>query len=107
MIASLDAALAKYGEDLTLRALPNLDATVRGCWKDAAPEELVPGGGVAQNRATVIMSPTDIAAWPAGGIRNPQRGDKVVRSGRAYNVEHVKVFAPGGVVARLELLVAG
>lgn len=111
MVASLDAALAKYGEDLTLRALgtPNVDCGIRARWKDVDAADLVQGGPVAQNRAKVIMSPSEIAAamWPSGGGRNPQKGDKVVRLGRAHNVEHVKVFAPGGAVARIELLVAG
>lgn len=108
--ADLDAELAEYGEDIILRApgSPDVDVTVRARWDDLDAEPLVPGSGVMQKRARVIISPTGLAAWPsAGSPRNPRQGDKAVRFGRAHNIEHVKLFQPGGELVRLELLVAG
>lgn len=122
LVDSLDAALAEAGEDIVLRRIVGtgnqapIDVRVRARVDDVDPEELVAGSGSAQQRAKVIISPTQIIAaqWPGGVVpgyvgdpRVPVRGDKAVIRGKARNIEFAKPFVIGGELVRIELTVLG
>lgn len=111
MIARLDAALARRGQDIVLRRLTlgtgglqvPFDAGVRASVRAAKPEELI--GNVDQTHSRVVISPTSLAAaqW-AMPIR---KNDKAVIAGRVRNIEFVQPIEVGDVLVRVELTVAG
>lgn len=63
-IASLDRQLRDHGQAVTMRREKGksvLVATVRGFVRGAKPEELA--AGVSQDARSIVLSPTDFAAW--------------------------------------------
>lgn len=111
MIARLNDALARRGDDVTLRRLTlaaggvqiPFDAGVRAHVRPLKAEELV--GAIDQTWSRVILSPTQInaAQWPLP-IR---KGDKIVQGTKVRNVEFVKAINVQNVTVRFELMVGG
>lgn len=125
LIADLDAALSRRGEDVVIRrsvgtgaSIVNTDVNVRGRVMPVAPNELV--GTVSQTDLKVILSPTqiDAAQWP-GGVpystsryqvdpRVPKIGDKAILQGKPRDIKFAKPITDGGgTLVRIELIVTG
>lgn len=110
-VARLDAALARRGQDITIRRLTlgpggiqiPFDAEgVRASVRAVRAEELV--GEIDQTASKLVISPTGLhAAFPLP-IR---KGDKAVIAGRERNIEFVLPFEVDDVLVRIELMVAG
>lgn len=122
VIARLDAALARRGEDVVLRrntlgpgnvAVPFL-ATVRGHVRGYKPAELT--GTIIQGDSHVILSPTDIetAGWPGpttgtvtGDPRVPRKADAVIIQGTPRQVMAAEPIYLAGTLVRINLQVRG
>lgn len=122
MIARLDASLARTGQDVVLRRntlgpsnvrIP-FSVTVRAHDRGYKPEELV--GGISQQDARVIFSPTQIEAsdWPGpttgpvtGDRRIPRKGDVLIIQGVPRNIEAVQPIYAAGTLVRIECRVLG
>ncbi len=120
-IARLDAALARRGQDVTLRRVmlsggvqTPVDVTVRALVRTVPitktnTNSLI--GSIDQIHRTIILSPTSIAydAWP-WPIR---KDDTIITKGvfgapdTPYNVEYPMPFESAGVLVRIELMVKG
>lgn len=121
-IAMLDRQLAAHGEEIRLQRLtlgPGgvqipfevvCNAFVRGY----APDELV--GGITQQDAKVIISPTEIIAndWPGPATspttsdrRVPRKGDRTYIAGKARAVEAAAGLYLAGELVRIEMRVLG
>jgi len=118
LIASLDAALKRAGQTITLRrqsgtapSITNYDVSIMAAVRSYAPEELV--GGISMTDSKVVISPSGLAAWPGDGNGSnpapdiPKINDKVVIAGRVRNVKVVGPIYIGDVLVRIELAVAG
>lgn len=122
LIAKLDGALAKAGEDVVLRRvygqaprINNVDLPLRATVLDYRPEELV--GGIAQTDSKVILSPTEIKrrCWPGGENPStsiadptlPRRNDKIIVDGRTRNIEFVNPISVFDTLVRIELRISG
>lgn len=122
LIAALDAALAKAGEDVVLRRVYGVaprtnyvDLPMRAVVADYSPEELL--GGIAQTDSKVILSPTPIAnsGWPGGNAVSatlpdqslPRLHDKIIAGDRVRNVEFVSAITVTNMLVRIELRISG
>ena len=120
LIADLDAALARTGEDCTLRRkegspLVEKDVTVRASVRGARSSEVV--GTVTQAYSKAVISMTQIlaAGWPAGHTvaagavdpRLPRANDFLIVKGKARQVMFVNPIAVDSTVVRVEMTVAG
>ena len=123
-IAALDIALARAGEDVTLRRITKVsgnpvakDVVCRAAVRAVSADEIV--GTIAQNDLHVIISPTQIvaASWPgpdegtpAGSLvdqRLPRATDKMIIQGKERQVKVPKPIFVGGAWVRTDLVVAG
>lgn len=106
-LSSLNRQLAKKGAPVTLRredyGVNAVDATVLGIVRGAKPEELV--GGLNQFEATVVVSPSGLAA--AGWPLPVKAGDVVIHQGRTRTVVSATPIAIGDTVVRYDLKVSG
>lgn len=127
VIARLDAALARRGEDIVLQRLTlgpgnsqiPFAVTVRALVRGLDPVDLVEGE--AQQRSRVVLSPSEIdrAGWPgpaavaagqapaAADRRVPVDGDRAVIAGVARRIEAAVGIRMAGVLVRIELQVLG
>ena len=122
MIGKINDALAKAGEDITLRRIYGqaprtnfVDVTVRASVRSFAPEELV--GGINQTDSKVVISPTEIAnsGWPGGEIASatvvnpslPRINDTAVINGRKRTIQVVDPIYVQGDLVRIEMRVLG
>lgn len=124
-IAGLDGALARYGQNITLRSVvpgqaPNaqitFDVECRAFVRGYSANELV--GGITQSDSRVIMSPTEIIreGWPGPNSsatptnadrRIPKKGDKAVINGKVRNVEAAVGIYVDNELVRIEMRVLG
>ncbi|MER9056425.1 hypothetical protein [Mesorhizobium sp. M0910] len=123
-VAALDAALARAGEDITLRRKAgtganqvNIDVTCRAAVRGVSANEIV--GTVTQTSSKVILSPTQILAaqWPGGlpvstvtertDPRIPRANDFAVIKGKQRQILFVSPIFVGGEWARCEMTVEG
>jgi hypothetical protein len=111
-IDSLDRALARSGQTVTLRRLPNIEVVCPAIVRGYTPNELV--GSITQHDSLVILSPTQInaAVWPgvqgAGEdirIPNRNRGDLIDINGKTRTVQAGVGIYIGTVLVRIELQV--
>lgn len=121
-VADLDAALAVYGADVTLRrqTSPVTDLAVRASYRPYAPEEVT--GGIMAGDFKVVISPTGLndATWKAafansGGVTMaspfdvdtsvPKRGDKIIIENRLRTIEYVMPYRINGELVRIEMQV--
>jgi hypothetical protein len=108
MIADLDAALARRGEDVTVRRYtapsgtprPKTDIATRATVRAVKPEELA--GEIDQTASKVVLSPTGL-----GALLPLRKGDKIVIQGDERHVELPKPIVVGGTLVRIELMVTG
>lgn len=117
MIARLDDALARRGEDCLLRRTDGADkdVTVRAGVRGVRADELV--GAVTQDYSKAVISMTQIlaAGWPTGHVldpekvdpRLPRKGDALIVKKRRREIMFVNPIAVGDIVVRVEMLVAG
>jgi hypothetical protein len=120
LIADLDAALARTGEDCILRRkegspLVEKDVTVRASVRGLRSAEIV--GSATQAWSKVVISMTQIlaAGWPAGHTvtpgaadpRLPRANDFLVVKGKARQIMFVNPIAVDGTVVRVEMTVVG
>ncbi|WP_448113066.1 hypothetical protein [Mesorhizobium amorphae] len=117
MVARLDDALARRGEDCLLRRTDGADkdVTVRAGVRGVRADEIV--GDVTQDYSQVVISMTQIlaASWPAGHVfdpakvdpRLPRKGDSIFVKKRRREIRFVNPIAVGDIVVRVEMLVAG
>lgn len=118
-IADLDAALAQHGERIEVWRLGGrqqvpVKVSARAFVRGYSPTELV--GGITQQDARVIMSPTEITrtGWPGpatmpepGDRRVPRKGDKAVIVGRLRNIEAATGIYMDDKLVRIEMRVLG
>lgn len=113
-IESLDRALARSGQTVTLRRLTNTDlAGIPAMVRGYSPDELV--DGITQQDSFVIISPTQInaAGWPGTqvpgqpDIRIPRhnRGDLCIINGQTRAVQAGVGIYVRDVLARIEFRV--
>lgn len=108
MIADLDAALARRGEDVIVRRYtapsgdprPKTDIAVRASVRAVKAEELA--GEIDQKALKVVLSPTGLAA-----LLPLKKGDKIVVQGKDRHVELPKPIFVGGTLVRIDLMVTG
>jgi hypothetical protein len=110
MIASLDAAIAGYGQTVTLQRTEVDPATgaitvtdsvdMPAAVRSYGPQDLEASGDVIDIR--VILSPTGIAAF---GL--PSRDDQIVIEGDPANIVQIAPLYYGGQLVRLNLLCRG
>jgi hypothetical protein len=124
IIAALDSALKRAGQDITLRRIygtqfqQNVDLPVRAFVRTPTADELL--GGFTQNDSIIILSPTSInrEGWPGGELSTtaipnpslPRPGDKVIilSSGKTKNIESpVNTLYVDNVLVRIELKARG
>ncbi len=121
--SDLDAMLAAFGQDVTLRRVTgttnqaNVDCTCRALVRGYRADELA--GGIIQGDSLVILSATDIIAaqWPGGqpvtspptglDVRVPRKGDKIVSAGKVRNVEAADPVYVDGDLHRINVTVRG
>lgn len=115
VIASLDAQLARHGQDVTLRRRIGTTNTYaelpcRAVLRGYNPNQLV--GNIKQSDAMFIISPTSIAAKPtwataAGGSAYPQINDFLLDGSRMRKIESAGDVVMNGVIVRFEGRVLG
>lgn len=122
-IRELDAALAQYGQSVTLRRVTltngvrsNFDAPCKASVRNYQPQELVTGTALIQGDSLAVLSPTDLrnSGWPGTQTELatddqliPRKDDKLVVSGRERNVQAATPFFIGDALVRLELQCRG
>jgi hypothetical protein len=119
-IADLDAALARTGEDCTLRRkegspLVEKDVTVRASVRGLRGDEIVGTATQAYSKAAISMTQILTAGWPAGHTvtpgavdpRLPRANDFLVVKGKQRQIVFADPIAVDGVVVRVNLTVAG
>lgn len=119
-IADLDAALARTGEDCTLRRkdgnpLTDKDVTVRASVRGLRGDEIVGTATQAFSKAVISMTQILAAGWPAGHVvapgavdpRIPRPNDFLVVKGKVRQIIFADPIAIDGVVVRVNLTVAG
>ena len=122
-IAALDNALAKVGEDITLRrvtgtgnSVRNIDVTVRANVRNLSLQEAPLTGSIAQAVLQIVISPTQIkrAQWPGGVVPGqlidpsiPRRTDLLCVKGRWGQVEACEAIAIDGENVRYEMRMMG
>lgn len=109
LIASLDAAIAGYGQTVTLQHT-TVDATgavtvadevtCAAAVRNFGPQDLEPGEGVQDIR--VIVSPTGLGVF---GL--PSRDDRILIDGNPANIVQIAPLSYGGAVVRVNLLCRG
>lgn len=108
MIADLDAALLKSGQDIVVRRYtapagdprPNIEVTVRASVRPVRPNQLV--GAIDQSASNIVMSPTGL-----GSLLPLKKGDKAIIQGRERQIEFVKPIEAANQLVRVELMVLG
>lgn len=121
LIASLDSALLRAGEDIKLRrsvGVTNKSSVIvdiRAAVRSPNASELV--AGIPEDHLICIFSPTEInaAQWPGGhvpvtsDVRIPSKalGDDAFIRGKWRAVEQAQGFYPGGELCRIEMRVQG
>lgn len=109
MIARTDAAIAGYGQSVTLQHT-TVDAsgavtvadevTCAAAVRKSGPQDLEPGEGVQDIR--VIVSPTGLGSF---GV--PSRDDRIVIDTDPANIVQIAPLTYGGVLVRVNLLCRG
>ncbi|RVJ16569.1 hypothetical protein [Sinorhizobium medicae] len=106
--AALDRQLAVHGEAIKLRRgskdAPSIVIALTGFVRGYKASDVVPGSGISQLDSKVIVSPTDLAAWPSP---LPKNGDWCEIDGQFRQIvshDHLKL---DDVVVRIELQVKG
>jgi hypothetical protein len=120
LIADLDAALARTGEDCTLRRrdgnpLSDKDVTVRSSARGLRSAEIVGSATQAWSKAVISMTQILAAGWPAGHTvtagavdpRIPRPNDFLVVKGKQRQIMFADPIAVDGTVVRVNLTVAG
>lgn len=125
LVASLDSALAGYGEDIVLRRIvgtgvhvANIDVMCRARVDAMKTEQLA--AGINSTDLNVIISPTQIneAQWPGGTFpvlppfnvdqRIPRASvDKMIVRNSIRNITFVDAKVIGGELVRIDLRVSG
>lgn len=125
LVASLDNALAQYGEDVILRRVVgtgkntiNIDVKCRARVDAMKTEQMA--AGINATDLNVIMSPTQIndAQWPGGTVpilppfdvdqRIPRASvDKMIVRNSPRNITFVDAKVINGELVRIDLRVAG
>ena len=109
MVARLDAAIAGYGQSVTLQHT-TVDAsgavtvadevTCAAAVRKSGPQDLEFGEGVQDIR--VIVSPMGLGAF---GL--PSRDDRIVIDGDPANIVQIAPLSYGGILVRVNLLCRG
>lgn len=107
-IAMLDSQIRRHGEDIIVRRYtaptgsprPKIDVAARAFVRAVKADALV--GDIKQTHSDVTVSPTGIAA-----LLPLRTGDKLVIQGKERDVTSAKPVLVAGVLARIDLLVAG
>lgn len=120
MIARLDAALERRGEDCILRRkegspVADKDVTVRASVRGLRGSELVGTATQAWSKAVISMTQILAANWPSGHTltpgavdpRLPRPNDFLIVGGRTRQLTFVNPIRVNGVVVRVEMMVAG
>lgn len=108
MIADLDAALAKSGQDIIVRRYtapsgdprPKTDLPARASVRPVRANQLI--GPIDQSASNVVLSPTGLAS-----LLPLRKGDKAIIQGRERQIEFVKPIEAANQLVRLELMVLG
>ena len=108
IIADLNAALRKSGQDIVLRRYtaptgdprPKTDVPVRAGVRPVRADQLI--GAIDQSASNVFLSPTGLAA-----LLPLKKGDKAIIQGRERQIEFVKPIEVDNQLVRVELMVLG
>ncbi|MGY5812008.1 hypothetical protein ACXHXG_30450 [Rhizobium sp. LEGMi198b] len=105
-IATLNSQLAQHGKTVTVMrgalAAPTTSQAAKGFVRGDKATDISGQSGITQRISTVILSPTDFAAWPAP---LPQKGDWCQVAGQTRQVLEFDHIALNDVVVRIELTV--
>lgn len=120
IIARLDDALARRGEDCTLRRkegnpLTAKDIIVRASVRGLRSDEIVGTATQAWSKAVISMTQILAAGWPAGHTVTPgavdphlpRVNDFLVIKGKQRQIMFADPIAVDGTVVRVNLTVAG
>jgi hypothetical protein len=108
LVARLDAAIAGYGQTVTLQrtavdAAGDVtvadEATCPAAVRNFGPQDLE-AGGVQEIR--VVISPTSLASF---GL--PSRDDRILIDGNPANITQIAPLSYGGTLVRVNLLCRG
>ncbi len=123
-IAILDRALARNGENVTLRRTVgvgnntvNIDAPVRAFVRSYRLRDELIAGDLRVDDLLVTISPTGIAKaqWPGGQTHPsageeddlPVKGDRIIAGGRVRRIDVVATFKVTGKIVRIEMRAVG
>ena len=105
-IAALDQSLAFAGQTVTIIrgevAAPSASQSTKGFVRGDRANDIAGQSGITQRRSTIVVSPTDFAAWPAP---LPRRGDWCTVAGQTRTIVEFDHLALNDIVVRIELTV--
>ena len=105
-IGSLDSQLAQHGKTVTITrgdlSAPSASVTAKGFVRGDKATDISGESGILQRTSTIVMSPTDFAAWPAP---LPRKGDWATVAGQTRTIVEFDHITLNDIVVRIELTV--
>ena len=105
-IAMLDRQLAQHGKTVTVMRgnpdAPTASVSAKGFVRGDRATDISGESGILQRTSTIVLSPTDFAAWPAP---LPRKGDWATVAGQTRTIVEFDHIALNDIVVRIELTV--
>ncbi|NTJ46520.1 hypothetical protein G6K93_05765 [Agrobacterium rhizogenes] len=105
-IAMLDRQLARHGKTVTVMRgapeIPSASQSAKGFVRGDKATDIAGQSGITQRLSTIVLSPTDFAAWPAP---LPEKDDWCAVAGQTRQIIEFDHIAINDVVVRIELTV--
>jgi hypothetical protein len=105
-ISSLDNQLSQHGKTVTVMRgtpdAPSASQAAKGFVRGDKATDIAGQSGITQRVSTIVLSPTDFAAWPAP---LPEKDDWCTVAGQTRQIIEFDHIAINDVVVRIELTV--
>ncbi|QRM36951.1 hypothetical protein F3X89_03755 [Rhizobium rhizogenes] len=105
-IAMLNRQLTRHGKTVTVMRgtpdVPSASQSAKGFVRGDNATDIAGQSGITQRLSTIVLSPTDFAAWPAP---LPEKGDWCTVAGQTRQIIEFDHIAIDDVVVRIELTV--
>jgi len=101
-LSRINEAVERRGEPVTItrRGDPPVTVSAKAKLKPIKSETMI--GPIRQSWWEVILSPTGLSA-----VLPLRPGDNVTFQGKEWQIQDYRPYRPGGVLCRIELIVAG